>query len=86
MNSAKLQIGILDLQGCVQEHIPHLKALDVDVIRVKNAQDLCTLDGLIIPGGESSTQLKLLESFALESELMTLAKKIPFWGICAERF
>jgi len=78
-----MKIGILDLQGCVAEHIPHLKALHVEVVRIRSESDLETIDGLIIPGGESSTQLKLIDAFHLREALIKRASEIPFWGICA---
>lgn len=80
---APLTIGILDLQGCVQEHLAHLKALGVEVVRVRSALEMDSLDGLIIPGGESTTMLKLLDTFKLRSPLVEAANNIPFWGICA---
>jgi pyridoxal 5'-phosphate synthase pdxT subunit len=78
-----MKIGILDLQGCVLEHLPHLKSLNVEVLRVRTLSELQKIDGLIIPGGESSTQLKLIETFQLRNALVKRASEIPFWGICA---
>ena len=81
--SPALTIGILDLQGCVQEHIPHLEKLGCHVLRVRSKEELELVGGLIIPGGESTTQLKLIDAFGLEEALITRAQEIPFWGICA---
>lgn len=76
-------IGILALQGCVEPHRKHLLACGADVLEVRTREDLNNVDGLIIPGGESTTLLKLLNIFSLEEALINAAKKIPFWGICA---
>ena len=76
-------IGILALQGCVEPHKKHLEALGAEVRLIRMPQDLIGIDGLILPGGESSTMLKLMKSFALWEPVKELSHKIPFWGICA---
>jgi 5'-phosphate synthase pdxT subunit len=77
------RIGVLALQGCVDLHIEHLRACGAIGSEVKTAQHLNEIDGLILPGGESSTMLKLIEVFQLKEALLAAAQKIPFWGICA---
>ncbi|HEY8280750.1 MAG TPA: pyridoxal 5'-phosphate synthase glutaminase subunit PdxT [Bdellovibrionota bacterium] len=76
-------IGILSLQGCVEPHAEHLRALGCEVRYVRQAKDLTGIQGLILPGGESTTMLKLAKKFGLWDELKKLSGKIPFWGICA---
>lgn len=82
-SAAGKKIGILALQGCVEPHIPHLRKLGAQVVLVRLPKDLIGLEGLILPGGESTTMLKLAQKFELWDPLKELAKKIPFWGICA---
>lgn len=76
-------IGILALQGCVEPHKPHLNALNANVVDVRKTADLDNLDGIILPGGESSTMLKLLNIFHMKDALANFLKEKPAWGICA---
>jgi pyridoxal 5'-phosphate synthase pdxT subunit len=76
-------VGILSLQGCVEPHADHLRALGVEVRHVYKAEDLRGIQGLILPGGESTTMLKLAMEWGLWEPLQKAAKEIPFWGICA---
>lgn len=76
-------VGILALQGCVEPHERHLAKLGASFIRVRKANDLSQVSGLILPGGESTTMLKLLEIFSLIEPLKERARTIPLWGICA---
>lgn len=78
-----MKIGILALQGCVEPHQMHLRALGVEPVLVRLPQDLDGISGLILPGGESTTMLKLAKHFGLWDPLKEKAKQIPFWGICA---
>ncbi len=80
-----MKIGILALQGCVEPHERHLKALGVDTIQVRRADQLNSdhIAGLIIPGGESTTMLKLLDRFQMTDALKKFSKDRPVWGICA---
>lgn len=80
-----LKVGVLDLQGSVIEHVNILnKIANVKPIRVKYKEDLENIDGLIIPGGESTTLGKLLKSFDLYSLLKTkIQEGLPIWGTCA---
>lgn len=59
----------------------HLQALGAVAREVKT--DFSGLHGLILPGGESTTMLKLLKVFEKWDEVRRLAERIPFWGICA---
>jgi len=79
-----MKIGILALQGAFIEHESPLKKWGTEVIRVKLPGHLEGLDGLIIPGGESTTMLNLLTSSGLLNPLKKLsAECFPIWGICA---
>jgi 5'-phosphate synthase pdxT subunit len=79
-----LRIGVLALQGDVREHINTLKNLDCDAIEVRKASDLNGLDGLILPGGESTTISKLLDIFALREPIIDFVKSgKAIFGTCA---
>lgn len=78
-----LRIGVLALQGDVQEHLAALRACKADAMPVKSAEGLRAVDGLIIPGGESTTVASLLEQFNLAKPLVERAKSgMPVWGTC----
>jgi len=78
-----LRIGVLALQGDVEEHFAALRALKAEPVRVKTAADLERVDGLIIPGGESTAVTTLLERFGLAKPLRERAKNgMPVWGTC----
>ena len=80
----KLKIGILDIHGSVVEHANCLEKLAVEVCYVKLPKDLEEISGLIIPGGESTTMIKLLEKFKLDTAIKDFAAKgFPVWGSCA---
>ena len=82
--NARATIGVLALQGAFDAHVQHLNALDTDVRLVKTETDLHEVDGLVIPGGESTTMSNLLVASGLGK---TLTKKIddgfPVFGTCA---
>ncbi len=78
------RIGVLALQGSFVEHIAILKRLGVEPPAVKLPKDLIGLEGLIIPGGESTTIGKLAATYKLIDELRRLAEDgLPIWGTCA---
>jgi 5'-phosphate synthase pdxT subunit len=77
-------IGVLALQGDFMEHETMLRRLGVDAREVRQAGDLHGLDGLILPGGESTTFCRLMEDFSLYEPLAALLKRgVPAWGTCA---
>ncbi len=79
-----MKIGVLAAQGAFAEHIAVLKQLKVDAVPVRLPRDLTGLDGLIIPGGESTTISKLMPAYKLSDEIRNRAKKsLPIWGTCA---
>lgn len=78
------RIGVLALQGAVAEHLQALRDLGVDAREVKTAEALEAVDGLILPGGESTTIGKLLVRFdMLEPLRRRVAEGMALWGTCA---
>jgi 5'-phosphate synthase pdxT subunit len=79
-----MKIGVLALQGAFSEHIKILSSLGVQPVQVRQAKELRGLDGLIIPGGESTTFGKLASAFNLLEPLRAFCKAgKPVWGTCA---
>ncbi len=78
-----MNIGVLALQGDFAEHITMLTRLGVDAEEVRLPSQLDRLDGLIIPGGESTTIGKLAEDFKLMEPLRAFGKSRAIWGTCA---
>lgn len=77
-------IGVLALQGDFIEHQAVLRRLNVGVRQVRTGDELHDLDGLIIPGGESTTFCRLMLDFNLYEPLRTLIESgLPVWGTCA---
>ncbi|MDR0724987.1 MAG: pyridoxal 5'-phosphate synthase glutaminase subunit PdxT [Prevotellaceae bacterium] len=78
-----MKIGILALQGAVREHRDMLRRLGVETVDVLNPDDLDGIDGLILPGGESTTVGKLLVRYNLLSPIVELGHKgLPVFGVC----
>jgi 5'-phosphate synthase pdxT subunit len=79
-----MKIGILGMQGDIEEHLAAFQKLGVDTIRVKSEKSLESVDGLIIPGGESTTMLRLLKLNDLFDLLkLKISKGFPVYGTCA---
>jgi pyridoxal 5'-phosphate synthase pdxT subunit len=77
-------IGVLALQGDFIEHESMLRRLGVSTRQVRSAEDLRGLDGLIIPGGESTTFCRLMEDFNLYEPVGAFVRTgAPVWGTCA---
>jgi 5'-phosphate synthase pdxT subunit len=76
-------IGVLALQGDYASHASALQEIEARVKMVRAARDLAGIDGLIIPGGESTTFLKLLERQALFAPLLAYTETQPTFGTCA---
>ncbi|MFQ3566024.1 MAG: pyridoxal 5'-phosphate synthase glutaminase subunit PdxT [Aggregatilineales bacterium] len=76
-------IGVLALQGAFIEHEQRLRTLGVETREVRLPEHLRDLDGLIIPGGESTTIGKLATSYGLIEPLRAFAAQKPTWGTCA---
>ena len=79
-----MTVGVLALQGAFRAHLSKLALLGVDAVEVRTPQDLEGVSGLIIPGGESTTISKLLESSELFDPIARmLAEDLPVFGTCA---
>ena len=78
-----MKIGVLALQGDFSEHITMLKKLNVEASEVRLPEQLNGLDGLIIPGGESTTIGKLAVAYNLMEPLKKFGERHAIWGTCA---
>ena len=78
-----MKIGVLAIQGDFAEHIVMLKELKVETAEVRLPEHLKNLDGLIIPGGESTTIGKLATDYALIEPLRQFGERHAIWGTCA---
>ena len=77
-------IGVLALQGDVREHLVALAGLGVTARPIRRASELADLDGIVVPGGESTTICRLLDVFELREPLAErLAAGLPAFGSCA---
>lgn len=78
------KIGVLALQGAFREHIQTLRDCGVEALPVRLPRDLAGIDGLVIPGGESTTIGKLMVTYQLKEELERLGREgLPILGTCA---
>lgn len=78
-----MKIGVLALQGAFIEHEKMLQSLGAETVQVRLPHHLENLDGLIIPGGESTTIGKLATQYGLIEPLREFARHNPTWGTCA---
>jgi 5'-phosphate synthase pdxT subunit len=78
-----MKIGVLALQGDFAEHQVMLESLGAEVVQVRLAEHLDGLNGLIIPGGESTTFAKLALAFGLMDPLRDFGRRRAIWGTCA---
>lgn len=79
-----MRIGVLAAQGAFIEHIAMLRKVGVEARDVRLPQELAGLDGLIIPGGESTTISKLMFDYNLAGEIRNMVKNgLPVFGTCA---
>lgn len=77
------RVGVLALQGDFEAHERALARAGAEAVEVRSAADLDGVEGLIIPGGESTTMMKLLEEEKLLDPLREFGKKHPIFGTCA---
>jgi 5'-phosphate synthase pdxT subunit len=75
------RIGVLAVQGNFREHAQMLRALGADVSEVRKAEQLAGLDGLVIPGGESTTFMRLMRLYGLDEAIRAFDR--PVFGTCA---
>jgi len=81
-----LKIGVVDVQGDVKEHLDAFKLLDydIDLVRIKNAGTISDCDGIVVPGGESTTIGKGLKNKGMFDEIKDFGKSgRPIMGTCA---
>jgi 5'-phosphate synthase pdxT subunit len=76
-------IGVLALQGAVEPHRAHVEAAGGRFLPVRTPDDFQKADAFILPGGESTTMLKLIDDFGLEAPLARQFAAKPVWGVCA---
>jgi pyridoxal 5'-phosphate synthase pdxT subunit len=77
-------VGVLALQGDFDAHLGHLALLGVEGIAIREASQLSDCDALILPGGESTTMIKLLVRYGMDTSLKDFhAEGKPIWGTCA---
>ncbi|HZO95387.1 MAG TPA: pyridoxal 5'-phosphate synthase glutaminase subunit PdxT [Candidatus Baltobacteraceae bacterium] len=76
-------VGVLALQGDVIEHVRALERSGSHVVEVRTADDLARVDALVVPGGESTTVIRLLDRFGLTEPVKRRVRDgMPFWGTC----
>ncbi len=79
-----MRIGVLAVQGDFREHLDTLRSIGVEGIEVRLPADLEGIDGLILPGGESTTMRLLIERWGLREPILGLAREnVPLFGTCA---
>jgi len=79
-----VKIGVLALQGAVREHVNSIEASGAKAVLVKRTEDLAGIDGLILPGGESTTMRRLLDLYGMMEPLRAFAQTgHPMFGTCA---
>ncbi|MCM3763201.1 pyridoxal 5'-phosphate synthase glutaminase subunit PdxT [Alkalihalobacillus oceani] len=79
-----VKIGVLALQGAVREHLNCLMAPDTELVVVKKVEQLADLDGLVLPGGESTTMRRLIDRYGFFEPLKQFAEaNKPIFGTCA---
>ncbi|MFC5501712.1 pyridoxal 5'-phosphate synthase glutaminase subunit PdxT [Lysinimonas soli] len=82
--AARPKVGVLALQGDFREHLAVLRGLGADAVPVRRESELAAVDGLVIPGGESSVMDKLSRTFGLAGPLKKrIAEGMPVYGTCA---
>lgn len=80
---AALTVGVLALQGNVAEHLRALTRAGARAVEVRTPQELANVDALVVPGGESTTVIRLLERFGLAEPIAARVRAgMPFWGTC----
>ncbi|PTI76544.1 pyridoxal 5'-phosphate synthase glutaminase subunit PdxT [Staphylococcus succinus] len=76
-----MKIGVLALQGAVREHIRHIELSGHEGVAVKRVEQLNEIDGLILPGGESTTLRRLMNLYGFKEALQQ--STLPMFGTCA---
>jgi 5'-phosphate synthase pdxT subunit len=82
--SELMRIGVLAIQGDFAAHVRAIERIGANAIEVRRATDLASLDGLIVPGGETTTMLKFIENEGLDAAIGDFARLgKPIFGTCA---
>lgn len=76
-----MKVGVLALQGNFREHAAMLRRLGAEVVEVRKPEELAGLDGLVVPGGESTTFLRLMRLYGLDEAIRKFER--PILGTCA---
>jgi pyridoxal 5'-phosphate synthase pdxT subunit len=76
-----MKIGVLALQGNFREHVAMLRRLGVEAVEVRKPEQLESLDGLVVPGGESTTFVRLMRLYGLDEAIRAFPR--PILGTCA---
>ena len=77
------KVGVLALQGDFEAHAKALRRAGAEPVEVRTPEELKRVDGLVIPGGESTTMLKLLNETGMKEPLLAFAGQKPVFGTCA---
>ena len=80
-SSPPVKVGVLAVQGNFREHASMLRSLGADVVEVRKPEQLEGLDGLVLPGGESTTFMRLMRLYGLDEAVRAFAG--PIFGTCA---
>ncbi|MFC2008983.1 pyridoxal 5'-phosphate synthase glutaminase subunit PdxT [Chloroflexota bacterium] len=84
MNRSSMLIGVLALQGSFSEHVEAFGKMAIPAVEVRHASELAPIDGLVMPGGESTTILKLLDEFGIREPLIARIRGgLPILATCA---
>jgi 5'-phosphate synthase pdxT subunit len=79
-----MKIGVLALQGAFAEHVATLRAIGVEAVEVRLPEHIEAVDGLVLPGGESTTMRRLIDRWGLREPILDLAARgAPLFGTCA---
>ena len=70
------RVGVLAVQGNFREHVAMLRRLGVDAIEVRKPEQLEDLDGLVVPGGESTTFMRLMRLYGLDEAIRTFDRQL----------
>ena len=82
--SRQPRIGVLAVQGAVREHVAAIREVGAEPVEVRLPRDLVDLDGLILPGGESTTMRTLIDAYGLREPIAAMARSgTPMLGTCA---
>ena len=83
-HASGVQVGVLALQGDFAEHADALQRVGAAPVEVRTVEQLAQIDGLILPGGESTTIARLLMAYGLRDPIIRLGRAgLPIWGTCA---